>query len=177
MKVSCRDQFAPLTGSVWVWWQKHKVQLKHKKLNKIDDSFDNKRILYFVAGFCCCFKNPWMHLQRQSDSIDGLYWSSPSAAAMSLNEPTSDSTPFFSDDSEAEGAEEQGGAAEGQRSQEESPSGVSSVRALLTVFILCYINLLNYMDRFTVAGTTPPDTETEDVSRWTTRSHYYFIYD
>uniref|UniRef100_A0A671W3Z7 Protein spinster homolog 1 n=1 Tax=Sparus aurata TaxID=8175 RepID=A0A671W3Z7_SPAAU len=65
------------------------------------------------------------------------------------------STPFFSDDSEAEGAEEQGGAAEGQRSQEESPSGVSSVRALLTVFILCYINLLNYMDRFTVAGVLP----------------------
>lgn len=69
---------------------------------------------------------------------------------MSLNEPTSDSAPFFSDDSEAE---EQGGAAEGQRSQEEPASGVSSVRALLTVLILCYINLLNYMDRFTVAGT------------------------
>lgn len=73
---------------------------------------------------------------------------------MSLGEPTSDSAPFFSDDSEAEGPEEQGGAG-GQRPQDESPSGVSPVRALLTVFILCYINLLNYMDRFTVAGTPP----------------------
>lgn len=74
---------------------------------------------------------------------------------MSLGEPTSDSAPFFSDDSEAEGPEEQGAAAAGQRAQEESASGVSRVRALLTVFILCYINLLNYMDRFTVAGTPP----------------------
>ncbi|XP_071321376.1 protein spinster homolog 1-like isoform X1 [Trachinotus anak] len=73
---------------------------------------------------------------------------------MSLGEPTSDSAPFFSDDSEAEGPEEQGGAA-AQRPQEESPSGVSKVRAVLTVLILCYINLLNYMDRFTVAGVLP----------------------
>ncbi|KAG8006589.1 Protein spinster-like protein 1 [Nibea albiflora] len=71
---------------------------------------------------------------------------------MSLGEPTPDSAPFFSDESEAEGSEEQGGA---QRQQEESASGVSKVRALLTVFILCYINLLNYMDRFTVAGVLP----------------------
>ncbi|XP_038564437.1 protein spinster homolog 1 [Micropterus salmoides] len=70
---------------------------------------------------------------------------------MSLGETTSDSAPFFSDDSEAE---EQGGPA-GQGPQEEPPSGVSEVRARLTVFILCYINLLNYMDRFTVAGVLP----------------------
>lgn len=70
---------------------------------------------------------------------------------MSRGEPTSDSTPFFSDESEAEGPEEGGGASV-QREEEEPASGVSSVRALLTVFILCYINLLNYMDRFTVAG-------------------------
>lgn len=77
---------------------------------------------------------------------------------MSLGEPTSDSAPFFSSDSEAEGLEDQGGAAQGagpQRGEEESPSGVSRVRALLTVLILCYINLLNYMDRFTVAGVLP----------------------
>uniref|UniRef100_A0A8D3D907 Protein spinster homolog 1 n=1 Tax=Scophthalmus maximus TaxID=52904 RepID=A0A8D3D907_SCOMX len=72
---------------------------------------------------------------------------------MSPADPTSDSTPFFSDDSEAEGPEEQGGAAVPR--EEEPPSGVSRVRALLTVFILCYINLLNYMDRFTVAGVLP----------------------
>ncbi|XP_054463193.1 protein spinster homolog 1 [Anoplopoma fimbria] len=71
---------------------------------------------------------------------------------MSLGEPTSDTAPFFSDDSEAE---EQAGRAVAQRQQEESPSGVSKVRALLTVSILCYINLLNYMDRFTVAGVLP----------------------
>ncbi|KAF3699697.1 Protein spinster -like protein 1 Protein not really started Spinster-like protein [Channa argus] len=70
---------------------------------------------------------------------------------MSRDEPTSNSAPFFSDDSEGE---EQGEAVS-QRPQEESASGVSSVRALLTVLILCYINLLNYMDRFTVAGVLP----------------------
>ncbi|GCC42146.1 hypothetical protein chiPu_0026180 [Chiloscyllium punctatum] len=32
-----------------------------------------------------------------------------------------------------------------------APSG-SPRRAVLTVCVLCYINLLNYMDRFTVAG-------------------------
>uniref|UniRef100_A0A4W6BMA8 Protein spinster homolog 1 n=1 Tax=Lates calcarifer TaxID=8187 RepID=A0A4W6BMA8_LATCA len=55
--------------------------------------------------------------------------------------PRRTSAPFFSDDSEAEGPEGAG--------------GVSKVRALLTVLILCYINLLNYMDRFTVAGVLP----------------------
>uniref|UniRef100_UPI0037E8CA6E protein spinster homolog 1 isoform X2 n=1 Tax=Semicossyphus pulcher TaxID=241346 RepID=UPI0037E8CA6E len=77
---------------------------------------------------------------------------------MSLGEPTSESAPFFSDDSEAEGPEERGagsGGHGGQGAQEESPSGVSKVRAVLTVLILCYINLLNYMDRFTVAGVLP----------------------
>uniref|UniRef100_A0A3Q1J2A1 Protein spinster homolog 1 n=1 Tax=Anabas testudineus TaxID=64144 RepID=A0A3Q1J2A1_ANATE len=73
---------------------------------------------------------------------------------MSLGEPTSDSTPFFSDDSEAEGPEEHGRAT-GEGTEEESASGVSRVRGLLTVSILCYINLLNYMDRFTVAGVLP----------------------
>ncbi|KAM7387647.1 hypothetical protein PAMA_009996 [Pampus argenteus] len=73
---------------------------------------------------------------------------------MSLGESTSDSARLFTDDSEAEPAEEQSGPA-AKRPQGESPSGVSQVRALLTVLILCYINLLNYMDRFTVAGVLP----------------------
>uniref|UniRef100_A0A7N8XDE1 Protein spinster homolog 1 n=1 Tax=Mastacembelus armatus TaxID=205130 RepID=A0A7N8XDE1_9TELE len=64
------------------------------------------------------------------------------------------SAPFLSDDSEAEGPEEQGEAA-GQRPQEEPASGVSKGRAVLIVLILCYVNLLNYMDRFTVAGVLP----------------------
>uniref|UniRef100_A0A3P8SCE8 Protein spinster homolog 1 n=1 Tax=Amphiprion percula TaxID=161767 RepID=A0A3P8SCE8_AMPPE len=67
---------------------------------------------------------------------------------MSQAEPTSDSAPFFSSDSEAEGPDDQPAV-----QTEEPASGVSRVRALLTVLILCYINLLNYMDRFTVAGT------------------------
>ncbi|MED6295350.1 Protein spinster 1 [Characodon lateralis] len=71
---------------------------------------------------------------------------------MPLGEHMSDSAPFFSSDNETEPLE---GAAERQREEEESASGVSRVRALLTVFILCYINLLNYMDRFTVAGVLP----------------------
>ncbi|XP_025912705.1 protein spinster homolog 1 isoform X4 [Apteryx rowi] len=35
------------------------------------------------------------------------------------------------------------------------PPGISPSRARLTVAVLCYINLLNYMDRFTVAGVLP----------------------
>uniref|UniRef100_A0A8B9DQ34 Uncharacterized protein n=1 Tax=Anser cygnoides TaxID=8845 RepID=A0A8B9DQ34_ANSCY len=34
-----------------------------------------------------------------------------------------------------------------------APHGAPPARAHLTVAVLCYINLLNYMDRFTVAGT------------------------
>uniref|UniRef100_A0A3P9B220 Protein spinster homolog 1 n=1 Tax=Maylandia zebra TaxID=106582 RepID=A0A3P9B220_9CICH len=63
---------------------------------------------------------------------------------MSRGEPMSDSAPFFSSDSEAEGPEDQGTA-----------TRVSRGRALVIVFVLCYINLLNYMDRFTVAGVLP----------------------
>ncbi|XP_064844881.1 protein spinster homolog 1-like isoform X4 [Oncorhynchus masou masou] len=76
------------------------------------------------------------------------------AAVMSLADPTSDTTPFFSDDSEAEGSEEPG-AGPGQRREEEPASGVSSLRAVFTIIVLCFINLLNYMDRFTVAGVLP----------------------
>ncbi|XP_078125461.1 protein spinster homolog 1 [Sander vitreus] len=72
---------------------------------------------------------------------------------MSQGEQTSETAPFFSDDSEAE--EQSGEAARRPPPEESPPSGVSKVRALLTVFILCYINLLNYMDRFTVAGVLP----------------------
>lgn len=77
------------------------------------------------------------------------------ATAMSRGEPTSDSTPFFSDESEAESPEEPSGGSPAERPEAEPPSGVSRPRALLTVLILCYVNLLNYMDRFTVAGRQP----------------------
>uniref|UniRef100_A0A3B3VNC4 Protein spinster homolog 1 n=1 Tax=Poecilia latipinna TaxID=48699 RepID=A0A3B3VNC4_9TELE len=65
---------------------------------------------------------------------------------------SSDSAPLFSSDSEAEAPEEAAGRRGGS---EEAASGVSGVRARLIVCILCYINLLNYMDRFTVAGVLP----------------------
>jgi hypothetical protein len=65
---------------------------------------------------------------------------------MSLSDPVGDTTHFLSDDSEGE----EPGVRPGQ--EEESPSGVSVNRARLTVAVLFYINLLNYMDRFTVAG-------------------------
>ncbi|XP_077475299.1 protein spinster homolog 1 [Stigmatopora argus] len=63
------------------------------------------------------------------------------------------SAPFLSDDSEVEVEEEE--QQEGAISEGEPSSGVTPVRALLTVFILCFVNLLNYMDRFTVAGVLP----------------------
>ncbi|CAL8273914.1 unnamed protein product [Lota lota] len=69
---------------------------------------------------------------------------------MSLSDPIGDTTHFLSDDSEGE----EPGARSGQE-EEEPLSGVSVTRARLTVAVLCYINLLNYMDRFTVAGVLP----------------------
>lgn len=69
---------------------------------------------------------------------------------MSLSDPAGDTAHFLSDDSEAE---EPG--ARHQDEEAEPVSGVSVTRARLTVAILCYVNLLNYMDRFTVAGRWP----------------------
>ena len=71
--------------------------------------------------------------------------------AMSTDDPTSDSMPFITDDSENEGSEDPR-MKPVQRDEEEPASGVSNIRATVTVGVLCYINLLNYMDRFTVAG-------------------------
>lgn len=74
-------------------------------------------------------------------------------STMSLSDPASDTAHFLSDDSEAEEPGSRRGHAEGAEDEEEEPvSGVSVTRARLTVAVLCYINLLNYMDRFTVAG-------------------------
>ncbi|XP_046721436.1 protein spinster homolog 1 [Silurus meridionalis] len=72
---------------------------------------------------------------------------------MSFGNSTTDTTPFFSDD-EGEGTEVKG-EARPNPPEEECASGVSNSRALMTVVVLCYINLLNYMDRFTVAGVLP----------------------
>ncbi|XP_048848327.1 protein spinster homolog 1 [Brienomyrus brachyistius] len=70
---------------------------------------------------------------------------------MSLAEPSSPSAPFFSEDNEAEGSGEPGPVLAG----EEPASGVTNRRAYFMVAVLCYVNLLNYMDRFTVAGVLP----------------------
>uniref|UniRef100_A0A8C5EEM0 Protein spinster homolog 1 n=1 Tax=Gouania willdenowi TaxID=441366 RepID=A0A8C5EEM0_GOUWI len=71
----------------------------------------------------------------------------------SYNQP-SDVAPFFSTDSEVEANDDDEDTDGRHGSQEgaEPASGISSKRAFITVLILCYINLLNYMDRFTVAG-------------------------
>lgn len=34
---------------------------------------------------------------------------------------------------------------------------VITLREWLTVLVLCYVNLINYMDRFTIAGELPPN--------------------
>uniref|UniRef100_A0A8C1YTQ4 Protein spinster homolog 1 n=1 Tax=Cyprinus carpio TaxID=7962 RepID=A0A8C1YTQ4_CYPCA len=70
---------------------------------------------------------------------------------MSLTDVSADTTPFFSDDNEGEGPTDNG-VGSPQPEEEESASGVSDRRAKVIVVVLCYINLLNYMDRFTVAG-------------------------
>ncbi|XP_016089859.1 protein spinster homolog 1-like [Sinocyclocheilus grahami] len=73
---------------------------------------------------------------------------------MSRTDVSADTTPFFSDDNEGEGPTDNG-VVSPQPEEEESASGVSDRRAKVTVIVLCYINLLNYMDRFTVAGVLP----------------------
>ncbi|TRY95634.1 hypothetical protein DNTS_017840 [Danionella cerebrum] len=71
-----------------------------------------------------------------------------------MSQTEADTTPFFSDDNEEEGPIKNG-VGSTQPEEEEPASGVSDRRAKLTVIVLCYINLLNYMDRFTVAGVLP----------------------
>lgn len=71
--------------------------------------------------------------------------------AVVMTDASADTTPFFSDDNEEEGPTHNG-AVPSTPEDEESPSGVSDRRAKLTVAVLCFVNLLNYMDRFTVAG-------------------------
>ncbi|XP_062382671.1 protein spinster homolog 1 isoform X2 [Sardina pilchardus] len=71
-----------------------------------------------------------------------------------MADPSADTTPFFSDDVEGEESGEAGEESE-QPQEEEPASGVSDCRAKMTVGVLCLINLLNYMDRFTVAGVLP----------------------
>lgn len=88
----------------------------------------------------CCLKDLFFAI---------LPFHPPPAAVMS--DAPADTTPFFSDENEEEGPTNNG-AVPSSPEEEESPSGVSDRRAKLTVAVLCFVNLLNYMDRFTVAG-------------------------
>lgn len=129
----------PATKHILAMFEEMKMDINHfvRYLNDHSSLFQMNKDIFVEM-------NKWW--------VDWLFRPPSLVAAMSLGEPTSDSTPFFSDDSEAEGPEEHGRAT-GEGTEEESASGVSRVRGLLTVSILCYVNLLNYMDRFTVAGT------------------------
>lgn len=90
----------------------------------------------------------------------------PPPAMAARRSPHPDSAPFLSradrteeDEEEDEGPEEEeqdeggGGPAPLGEAETAAITGVSGRRARLMVAVLCYVNLLNYMDRFTVAGT------------------------
>uniref|UniRef100_A0A452GYS0 Protein spinster homolog 1 n=1 Tax=Gopherus agassizii TaxID=38772 RepID=A0A452GYS0_9SAUR len=72
--------------------------------------------------------------------------------------PHPDAAPFLSqaDETEADAAEG-GSRADGGQPEVgvHSVTGISYSRSVMIVAVLCYINLLNYMDRFTVAGILP----------------------
>ncbi|XP_028670585.1 protein spinster homolog 1 [Erpetoichthys calabaricus] len=71
----------------------------------------------------------------------------------SLPDSLADTAPFLSQPDETEVVGER--PTEPQDLDDAPPSGVSKQRAWLCVAVLCYVNLLNYMDRFTVAGVLP----------------------
>ncbi|CAM2114844.1 unnamed protein product [Caretta caretta] len=77
----------------------------------------------------------------------------------SRRSPHPDAAPFLS---QADETEEEAAAKEGSRVGGVQPeggvqavTGISYPRSVMIVAVLCYINLLNYMDRFTVAGILP----------------------
>ncbi|XP_044870477.1 protein spinster homolog 1-like [Mauremys mutica] len=72
--------------------------------------------------------------------------------------PHPDAAPFLSqaDETEEEAVEEGSRAGGGQPEVGvQTVTGISYPRSVMIVAVLCYINLLNYMDRFTVAGILP----------------------
>lgn len=63
---------------------------------------------------------------------------------------------------------------EGHRGEEGRASSPRCQRAHLAVAVLCYINLLNYMERYTIAGSTVArhtHTHTHRAARSSVRSH------
>uniref|UniRef100_A0A8D0B9Q1 Protein spinster homolog 1 n=1 Tax=Salvator merianae TaxID=96440 RepID=A0A8D0B9Q1_SALMN len=74
----------------------------------------------------------------------------------SQRQPYVDTAPILTqaDDTEEEEKEGLQSQPEGEEAVQ-ALTGISPVRAGLIVGVLCFINLLNYMDRFTVAGVLP----------------------
>uniref|UniRef100_A0A8C3FC17 Protein spinster homolog 1 n=1 Tax=Chrysemys picta bellii TaxID=8478 RepID=A0A8C3FC17_CHRPI len=72
--------------------------------------------------------------------------------------PHPDAAPFLSQADETEEEAAEGGSRAGGGQPEvgvQAVTGISYPRSVMIVAVLCYINLLNYMDRFTVAGILP----------------------
>ncbi|KAM9149084.1 protein spinster homolog 1 isoform 2-T4 [Pangshura tecta] len=72
--------------------------------------------------------------------------------------PHPDAAPFLSQADEMEEEVVEGGSFAGGGQPEvgvQTVTGISYPRSVMIVAVLCYINLLNYMDRFTVAGILP----------------------
>ncbi|XP_044868340.1 protein spinster homolog 1 isoform X3 [Mauremys mutica] len=72
--------------------------------------------------------------------------------------PHPDAAPFLSQADETEEEAVEGGSRAGGGQPEvgvQTVTGISYPRSVMIVAVLCYINLLNYMDRFTVAGILP----------------------
>ncbi|XP_053884145.1 protein spinster homolog 1-like [Malaclemys terrapin pileata] len=72
--------------------------------------------------------------------------------------PHPDAAPFLSQADETEEEVAEGGPRAGRGQPEvgvQAVTGISYPRSVMIVAVLCYINLLNYMDRFTVAGILP----------------------
>ncbi|XP_075774053.1 protein spinster homolog 1 isoform X2 [Pelodiscus sinensis] len=78
-----------------------------------------------------------------------------SGAMATRRGPYPDTAPFLSQADETE--EAAGGPRAGEQPEGgvQAVTGISHPRSVMMVTVLCYINLLNYMDRFTVAGILP----------------------
>uniref|UniRef100_A0A8C3F9B0 Protein spinster homolog 1 n=1 Tax=Chrysemys picta bellii TaxID=8478 RepID=A0A8C3F9B0_CHRPI len=79
-------------------------------------------------------------------------------AMVTRHGPHPDAAPFLSQADETEEEAAEGGSRAGGGQPEvgvQAVTGISYPRSVMIVAVLCYINLLNYMDRFTVAGILP----------------------
>ncbi|XP_042561800.1 protein spinster homolog 3 [Clupea harengus] len=66
--------------------------------------------------------------------------------------------------SSSKGTPHYGTIADGQVDSSTRTTGISQRRAYIAVAILCYVNLLNYMDRYTIAGILPSIQKSFNIS-------------